>query len=179
MKPRDEQKERQLDRSFAAWYGEYHRQLVAVLASAFGDEDLACEVADEALVRAYERWSRVGAMESPAGWTYRVAFNVARRRLRRRSFEQRLLRAEPTSRQEGPAGEMWALVADLPPRQRQAVALRHVAGLTEAGVGAVMGISRGTVSATLRSAYRTLRVELRSGDERPVVEPDLRVVRSV
>lgn len=149
-----------------------------MLASAFGDHDLAVDVADEALVRAYERWARVSSMASPEGWTYRVAFNVARRRLRRNAVEQRLLRSERPVEEPGPAREMWLLVAELPPRQRQAVALRHVAGLTESAVAEVMGVTRGTVSATLRSAYRTLRLELETGSETQTVRPEMRIIRS-
>ena len=55
---------------------------------------------------------------------------------------------------------MWQIVAELPERQRLAVVLRHIAGLTEADIGASMGITRGTVSATLRQAYASLRLEI-------------------
>lgn len=167
-------------RDFEAWYRGFHRSLEAVVASTFGDDDLARDVSAEAVVRAYERWDRVGAMASPEGWTYRVALNLARRRLRRRALELRILRndtaaGELTRTQSSPApgGEMWHLVADLPLRQRQAVVLRHVAGLTEAGIGEVMGIARGTVSATLHTAYKTLRVVL--DDDPPGGQPDCRV----
>ncbi|MEZ5167047.1 MAG: sigma-70 family RNA polymerase sigma factor [Acidimicrobiales bacterium] len=60
----------------------------------------------------------------------------------------------------GPAGELWLLVEDLPLRRRTAVVLRHVGQLTEPEIAQVMGISRGTVSATLRQAYAALRMGL-------------------
>lgn len=145
---------------FEAWYRELHPRLVTALVAAFGSVDLAGEAADEAIARAYERWSEVSRMTSPGGWTYRVAFNVARRRMRRTGHERRLLAGERTETAPGPAGELWLLVADLPQRQRLAVVLRHVAHLPEAEVAAVMGISRGGVSSTLRAAYRSLRLEL-------------------
>lgn len=149
------------DRSFDGWYREVHAGLLSSLTVAFGDADLAGEAADEAIVRAFERWDRVSVMESPGGWTYRVAVNVARRKRRRRGVEGVLLgRDRPEQDVPGPAGELWLLVAELPQRQRIAVALRHVAGMTEAEVGKTMGITRGTVSATLRSAYQSLRNRL-------------------
>jgi len=90
-----------------------------------------------------------------------VAFNDARRRLRRTAIERRLLlRSDRFATVEPPAGELWAIVADLPPRQRQAVVLRHVGQLREVETGAAMGISRDAVSSTLRSAYRSLRVAI-------------------
>ena len=98
-------------------------------------------------------------MASPEGWTYRVAMNVARRRLRRQSMEARLLRrVAPDS--SPPESEFWAIVSGLPDRQRQAVVLRHVGQLRESEIGEAMGITRGAVSSTLRAAYRSLKVDL-------------------
>ncbi len=99
-------------------------------------------------------------MDSPSGWTYRVALNEARRRIRRRALEERFLRRSDRSDVEPPSGELWYLVSALGPRQRQAVVLRHVGQLREVEIADAMGITRGTVSATLRAAYRALRVEL-------------------
>ena len=137
------------------------------MAAVFGDPDLARDVADEAIVRAYERWDRVGAMANPAGWVYRVGLNVGRRRHRRRAIEARLLRRERASFVPGPTEDLYLLVADLPPRQRLAVVLRHVGHLREPEIAAAMGISRGTVSATLRAAHRALRDQL--GDDPPIL----------
>lgn len=129
-----------------------------------GDVDLAREVADEALSRALERWDRVGEMESPGGWTYRVALNVLRRNKRRAALERRLLlRRPPEVAVPAPAGEAWDAVRRLPERQRTAVVLRYVGGLTEREIGETMRVARGTVSATLRSAHESLRQVL--GDE--------------
>lgn len=145
---------------FEDWYRTVHPRLVTSMAAVFGDPDLAREIADEAIVRAYERWDRVGAMANPAGWVYRVAINVGRRRHRRRSLETRLLRRERIPLVPGPTEDLRLLVADLPPRQQLAVVLRHVGQLSEPEIGEAMGVTRGTVSATLRAAHRTLREHL-------------------
>src|SRR5262249_19556386 len=47
-------------------------------------------------------------------------------------------------------------IRELPERQRVAVVLRFVADLTEPDIAQIMGVRRGTVSATLRAALRTL-----------------------
>jgi RNA polymerase sigma-70 factor (ECF subfamily) len=60
-----------------------------------GNRDVAVEATCEAFARALERWPRVSVMESPAGWTYRVALNVARRTLRRARMEALLFQREP------------------------------------------------------------------------------------
>ena len=145
---------------FEQWYEAVHQRLGATLAVAFGDEDLAQECADEAVARAYASWSSVSAMSSPTGWLFTVAFNIARRRLRRRAFERRLLVRSSKAEQGAPEVELWMVVAELPARQRQAVVLRHVAHLREHEIAQVMGISRGGVSSTLRAAYASLRTEL-------------------
>jgi DNA-directed RNA polymerase specialized sigma24 family protein len=150
---------------FEDWYRREHPRLVTLVSVAVGDAEIGRDATDEALTRAFERWDRVSVMASPSGWTYRVALNVARRRARRRAIERSLLGRARTVDVPGPTGELWLLVSVLPERQRQAVLLRHVGQLTEVEIAAVMRVARGTVSATLRSAYRTLGVALQDQDE--------------
>ena len=145
---------------FDIWYRMAHPRLGAALTATFGDPHVAQEAADEAVSRAFQKWQQVSAMTSPTGWLFVVGFNIARRQLRRRGMEQRLVRRARPEHQEPPAGELWSIVAELPARQREAVALRHVGHLREREIGEVMGITRGSVSATLRAAYRSLRIEL-------------------
>ena len=67
-----------------------------------------------------------------------------------------MLRQSRPENVAGPTLDLRLLVADLPPRQRDAVLLRHVAQMTEAEIADVMGVARGTVSSSLRAAYRSL-----------------------
>ncbi len=150
------------DDTFERWYRREHPRVVAALAVAGGEVDVAREATDEAFVRAYERWSRVRVMASPGGWLYRVALNELRRRLRRRTIERELLRRERQTDQTAeppPVADprVWAAVRRLPRRQRSAVALRYVLDLSERDVAETMGISRGAASATLTAARRNLQ----------------------
>lgn len=158
---------------FEGWYVNEHPRLLSSMTVAAGDVDLAAEVVDEAFARAFERWSRVGPMESPAGWTYVTALNALRRRARRRSIEMRLHLRNRHVDNDPPADwsvEVWDALAQLPPRERTAMALRYVADMTTDQIADAMGIAPGTVGSTLHAARRNLAAAL--GDESAdVIEP--------
>jgi RNA polymerase sigma-70 factor (ECF subfamily) len=141
--------------AFDAWYLREHAKVVAALTWVAGDPHLAAEATDEAFARAYANWRRVGRMDSPGGWVYRVALNVVRRRMRRAALEQRTIELPPEVAQVVDH-EIWAVVRQLPERQRVAVVLRYLLDLPESEVAAAMGISRGTVASALATARRRL-----------------------
>jgi RNA polymerase sigma-70 factor (ECF subfamily) len=159
------------DAAFAAWYRSEHPRLLATMTIVTRDLHVAQDVTAEAFARALAAWKRVAAMDSPTGWTYRVAVNLARRRARRAAIEERLLRRiAPATTVEGDgipderAIELWDAVRALPPRARTAIALRYTAGLTEAEVAEAMKVAVGTASATLNSARRALAAALSEPD---------------
>jgi RNA polymerase sigma-70 factor (ECF subfamily) len=147
--------------SFDGWYRSEHSRVLALLTVAAGDSDVGREITSEAFVRALERWDRVGEMDSPAAWTYRVGVNLLRRRMRRAAFERRL-RPDPPAPAAPPAveSELWEAVRALPARQRTAVALRYVCDLSQEEIASVMHVAPGTVSATLTAARRRLAAAL-------------------
>lgn len=156
------------DSTFAAWYGGEHPRLLAAMTIVTRDLHTAQDVTSEAFARALAAWARVGVMDSPTGWTYRVAVNIARRRARRTALEQRLLRRMPSPDTGLPperAIEVWDAVRALPPRSRTAIALRYAAGLSEAEVAEAMHVAVGTASATLSTARRALAIALGDPEE--------------
>jgi RNA polymerase sigma-70 factor (ECF subfamily) len=142
--------------------------LIATVTAITGDADSAADAVDEAFVRAFERCDRVEAMDSPAGWVLTVALNVVRRS-KARSVRRRLAEAgaasadwiTPVDRRH----DLWAAVANLPDRERTAVALRYLADLTEPQIATVMNVAVGTVGASLTSARRRLARELHESEE--------------
>jgi RNA polymerase sigma factor (sigma-70 family) len=157
-----------VERSFDGWYRAEHPRLLGLLTVVAGDTELARDVTAEAFTRALERWDRVGAMDAPSAWTYRVGVNLLRRRLRRAAIENRL-------RPDGPPpvappaieSELWNAVRALPVRQRTAVALRYVCDLPHDQIAEVMHVAVGTVSAT-PAARRRLAADLEPLEEVPV-----------
>lgn len=155
---------------FDTWYEEQHPLVLAALTVASGRPDVAADATDEAFVRAYERWERVRRMDSPGGWLYRVALNDLRRRCRRQAVERELLRRQPPPAPVAatmPAPHVWEAVRRLPVRQRTAVALRYILDLSEPEVARVMGVSRGSASASLVTARRSLESWLADDDHAP------------
>jgi RNA polymerase sigma factor (sigma-70 family) len=145
-------------RDFEGWYQDVAPRLVAALSFTTPPEE-ARDCATEACAKAYERWDRVGGMDNPDGWAFTVARNLVRRRGRRRFTEARLLTVSDRPRTIGvddSLDELADIVRSLPDRMREVVVLRHVADLTEPMIAEVLGISRGTVSSTLRDAHRRL-----------------------
>lgn len=150
---------------FDHWYRQLHPVLLSSLSVVAGDPDEAREATDEAFARAFERWPRVKDMASPAGWVFRTALNVVKRRARRQSLERRLLgRVAPEV--ESPLGwsvEVLDAVRALPERERIAISLRYVADLSTTQMAEVMGIAPGTVGSTLSAGRRRMAIAL--GDD--------------
>jgi RNA polymerase sigma-70 factor (ECF subfamily) len=149
--------------------------LLATVTLATRNVEIARDATDEAFARAYERWSRVCTMAEPNGWLYRVALNVARRIVRRRAMEARALRRTVLSSGPPPelAIEVWDAVAALPRRERNALALRYLGGLTQAQVGEALGVTPGTVARLLHDARRAL-VPLLSDEPNPADVEEVR-----
>jgi RNA polymerase sigma factor (sigma-70 family) len=134
-----------------------------------GDREDARDITQEALARAFARWSRVGPYDE--AWITRVATNLAldlarsRARARRRGGS-RLASASPASGSLDPAAvvaqrrELVAVLSRLPRRQRQVVALRFLADRPEAEVAAALGCSLGTVKQHASRGLAALRTAL-------------------
>jgi RNA polymerase sigma-70 factor (ECF subfamily) len=150
---------------FDAWYAELRPAMAPALAAWCGDASIATDALDEAFTRSFEHWERVRRADSPAGWVWRTAVNVVRRRYRRRTMEHDLLR-----RADAPAGavdpnvdedlDLRAALLRLTERQRTAIVLHHIADRPHAEIALVLGIATGTVAATLHQARARLAAEL-------------------
>ena len=148
---------------FSAWYAAAWPRVVRAVAVYLGDRADAADVAADAVARTLARWDDQDRPEDPTTWTIVVAINLAKRRGRReqRGRELTASAVAPSSADLGATDvDVWAAVAELPPREREAVALRYGSDLTEPAVAEAMGITPGAVAATLHRARTKLRTLL-------------------
>lgn len=73
---------------FAQFYADHHESIARALAVTLGDSELASDATNEAMTRAYKRWSKISHYDKPAAWVYRVALNWSRSWHRRRRRER-------------------------------------------------------------------------------------------
>ena len=153
-----------LDRSvvFEDFYRAEHDNVLRAVLYTVGDPDLALETADEAFARAFERWAEVSRAANPSGWTYRVALNLARNRLRRISLERRrpIRSPEWTSPTEVVDPALARALAHLHLDQRAVVVLRFHLDWSTDQVATALGVSTGTVKSRLHRALKHLANEL-------------------
>jgi RNA polymerase sigma-70 factor (ECF subfamily) len=141
--------------------GEYDR-LVSALGVAF-DPESAADAVQEAFISADRRWTRVSALDDPAGWVRRVALNrlrSGRRLLRRRREILATVRPVAPVDLTSEMIDLRRALDDLPDRQRISVCLFHLAGLSVEEVAAALDVSTGTVKSNLHDARQRLRAGL-------------------
>lgn len=120
----------------------------------------AGEVVQETLTRAYVARRRWRAGGDAVGWLHGIAANVVRETFRRRERPAETLDGIATSEYESDVYELDRLreaIAALPERQREAVSLRMLEGLSVRQAAERMGCAEGTVKATLFAAMESLR----------------------
>jgi len=142
-------------------------RVFAHVARLLRDRAEAEDVTQEAMVRLWQiapRWEAGRAR--PSTWAIGVASNLAVDRLRRRRRAAPLDTApepadaapgqEARMQQEARAAALHAALAALPPRQAQAVSLRHLEGLSNPEIAAIMDIRVEAVESLTARGKRAL-----------------------
>jgi RNA polymerase sigma-70 factor (ECF subfamily) len=129
-----------IDDEFTVFVKEIEPRLALALAAAYGPE-VGRESTADALVYAWQHWSRIKEMDNSAGYLYRVGQSSARRYRRHNPL------FPPVPPTELPHVEPGLPVAlsSLSASQRTAVVLVHVEGLSEREAAALLGVHRSTV----------------------------------
>ena len=154
--------------SFEEFYEATFRRLFTALCLVTGNRHEAEEVAQEAYLRVFERWDRIGALEDPTGYVFRVSMNVFRNRFRRASLgTRRLLSLAPPQTDDLAAvedrDELVRLLRELNPQQRAAVLLTSILDYSAEETGRMLGI--------VPSSVRSLTTRARARMKDKVVDP--------
>jgi len=146
---------------FDAFFERERVRLFKVLFAITGSRHEAEDISQDAFVRVWERWDRVGTIDDPAGYLHRTAMNVFRDRRRRLVLGMRRavhLAPAPDAYAAVEARSVAATVlSSLTPRQRAAIVLVEAFGYQAEEAGGLLGIKGSTVRALLHQARTTLR----------------------
>jgi RNA polymerase sigma-70 factor (ECF subfamily) len=150
----------------------YRREYAPVVALGFalcGRGAAAEDLAQEAFLKTYQHWSRVGHYDRPDAFVRRVVANMAVSVSRRRAAEGRALvglagRARSSVDDLEPVDAVfWQHVRSLPRRQAQCVALFYLEDRSAEEIAEILHCSVSTVRVHLHRGRMTLEERLREG----------------
>jgi RNA polymerase sigma factor (sigma-70 family) len=150
---------REREPTFDAWFVSAYPRTVGILGRLVGDRESAEDLAAEALSRALVRWHKLEGADFRDAWLTRVAVNLGIDQLRRKPPP-----VPPPSVEMDGANDLVELqlalrqaLSGLPRRQREALALRYLVGLSPDEVASTLDVSLGTVKTHLRRGLQSLR----------------------
>lgn len=133
-----------------------------------GEQHAAEDLVQSTLEQVYVAWRRVGSADDPEAYVRRVMINAHARKHRRRLKEFLAPKDDEGLAHELPdtgdhiaraddRGALLKALAQLPPRQREAVVLRYWEDLTETQAAQAMGCSVGAVKSNTAKGIAKLR----------------------
>jgi RNA polymerase sigma-70 factor (ECF subfamily) len=140
----------------ATLYREHLGDFTRVATAIVGDADAARDAVQDAFataVRKRRSFRREGTLDA---WVWRIVVSAARDVRRRRSRKQPDVQELILAR----ADDLGLPLHRLSERQREVLFLHYYADLNYAAIASALGISEGTVGATLHAARTTLREAL-------------------
>lgn len=141
----------QFTESFTIFVKEIEPRLRHALVAVFGQEQ-GRDATAEALAYAWEHWSRVGQMDNPAGYLYRVGRSRGMPRLVRPVFV-----AVPSARLPDVEPGLPVALEGLSEKQRVAVVMVHAYDWSRHDAAAVLGVSVSTLDTHLQRGLAKLR----------------------
>lgn len=144
----------ELERVYRADFPRFARVASAIT----GEEESGADAVHDAFVQAVRNRGSYRGDGPLQAWVWRMVVNAAKKRATREAHAGAI---EPTAPQENGFGDpVRSLVASLPERQRLTLFLRYYADLDYEAIAATLGITTGTVGATLNAAHGALRRSL-------------------
>ncbi len=143
----------------ASWPGLYRTAFLLL-----GDRQLAEDLAQTALAKTYAAWSRIDDRAAAPAYARRTLVNTASSWFRKKGWRNELPTEVMPESAYAPDPSTRTIVIDalaqLPPRQRAVVVLRHYEDLSVAETADALGCSPGTVKSQTFEAFAKLRVLL-------------------
>lgn len=156
-----------VDAEFTAWFDSVLPRVLRLARRTAPTPMEAEDIASEALARAYAGWPKIRSLPYRDGWVLRTAANLSIDHARRHSrFPWRKLQfaaersASTVASVEETVTEQRSLasaLAKLPTRQREAVSLRYLSGLSLEETAAAMGLGTETVRTHVSRGLTALR----------------------
>jgi RNA polymerase sigma-70 factor (ECF subfamily) len=158
--------------AFGALVGRYQTAALRLAAAISGSTDDAADIAQEALVKAHRSLPKLTDPAMIRPWMLRIVANEAknhlRGRYRRRLREERygswmigtLPEPEVSALAADEARDMRVALARIGVRDRQVLAYRYFAGLSEAETARALDVATGTVKSRTARALARLRAEM-------------------
>ncbi len=158
------------DTALEQLYAAHWRSLVRLAVLLVHDTGLAEEIVQDAFVAVHGRWRRLRDPDRALAYLRQTVVNRSRSALRHRAVAARHV-ARGARDLDAPGSDAAALAAErreavleamrsLPDRQREVMALRYYAELSEAEIAEALGISRGAVKSHASRGAAALRAAL-------------------
>jgi RNA polymerase sigma-70 factor (sigma-E family) len=137
------------------------------------DVHRAEDLVQDALVRAFPRWSEILRTDQPDLYMRRILINLNASWWRRGASRELPVDLRDDVR-PGPADHgaqaaerlaLWERVRALPPRQRAVIVLRYYEDLDDSRIGEILGCSRASVRTHAMRALAAMRIQLNEVEE--------------
>lgn len=147
--------------SFEEFFAREKEQLFGSLCLVTRNRHEAEDITQDAFVRVFERWERVGGLADPRGYLYRTAMNAFRSRYRRAVLASRrtlrVTRADDAIADVDARDATVRALARLSHRQRAAVVLTDLLGFPSEEAAAMLGIRASTLRVHVSRAHAALK----------------------
>ena len=148
-------------RSFEGLFLDQHDRLYRALYFITGSRQDAEELMQDAFLKLWERWDKVGAIDDPVAWLFRVSLNGFRMRARRARIAAKnlVLATNPRDPFEDVnlREDVRRMLRLLPQRQRAALVLTEIFDYSSEQAAQILGIRPTTVRALASQGRAALR----------------------
>jgi len=146
---------------FAAFFADERAGLLKLLYFVTGNRADAADLMQDAFLKLWEGWDRLGRMADPRAYLFRVALNGSRKRARAaRRAARRVVGLAPSIDpfdEVNLRGDVRQMLLELSPRQRAALVLLDMYGYGSEEAARILGIRASTVRALASQGRAILR----------------------